>query len=186
MADRRTLHTSQCRLGHRQFHDSHLKKLNLILPLVRMVGSACTAGILLAAAARRATTARQAGLLGLLLTCFAVVALVPNDWASWAGGNALQRVLQPASLLFAAMGIVWLVLTGLAGWRLWHPPPGEPPGGAPAANPDPKLDRFLVTWLLIEIGGTLLLSPYPAVRRLLGVFLSQAACVCDWGPAMAS
>jgi hypothetical protein len=57
----------------------------------------------------------------------------------------------------------------LTAWRLGR-------GGSPAGRPR-RLSRFLVGWLALEVVGYVALTPFPAVRRVLGVVVASLLLV---------
>jgi len=79
-------------------------------------------------------------------------------WPTWLGGDGATRAARftLATMLFGFLGSA---VVGTAAWLAWK-------------NWDRSADgRFLVGWLVLELAGYVALSPFPAVRRTLGVLL---------------
>ncbi len=74
-----------------------------------------------------------------------------------AAGNPELFVFVPLGLL-VAIGVASVAMRLLRG----------------SAARDPRPDRVLVVWLLLEIGGFFVISPYPAVRRVIGLGVAAA------------
>jgi len=70
--------------------------------------------------------------------------------------KALREVIQPVEPLFVGLGAALVAVLGVAAIRQWH------------ASDDRRTVLFLAGWLLLELAGSLALSPFPAGRRLFG------------------
>ncbi|MBY0523963.1 MAG: glycosyltransferase family 39 protein [Gemmataceae bacterium] len=70
--------------------------------------------------------------------------------------------------LYAAYGSLLSATTLLILWRLAVPVRSKQPvaPGLPV-----RLDRFLILWLLLEVSGYFVLTPFPAARRVLGILV---------------
>ena len=122
-------------------------KLPLVIALCSVLGGAAPGlasfGLLTRGAQARATAfAIAATLLG-----FVLLALMPNT-----GPGA-------ATLILGTIGAALVASLSWASWRLW----------CRAQPDDTSASRFLVLWLVLETAGHLGLSPFPAVRRVLGL-----------------
>ena len=112
--------------------------------------------------ARRASVAIAALAAGLAFVGVSVLPRPPAFAAeSFFGRLAAQN---PALFVFVPLGL--LVALGVAGVAVRSLRRG--------ASGDPRRDRVLVAWLLLELGGFFAISPYPAVRRLIGLGVAAA------------
>jgi hypothetical protein len=85
------------------------------------------------------------------------------------------RLYELADALFACNGAAALLSTGWAAWRLVAT-------SGPLVRPMDDHQRggcFLVHWLALEIVGYLAISPFPAVRRIMGTAIA-ATLVIGW------
>jgi hypothetical protein len=149
-------------LYHAQAATTHLShKLDLVRPLATIAGATLPFLGLLALFAMRL----QRRLLGLataaVITVYGLLVYTPASWTeiSLDLGFAVLRTRQE-TLLFELMGLmVWAaILCCLAAQFGW-----------PKSKPARRSSLFLGIWLLIELGSYFALSPFPAVRRLLGM-----------------
>jgi hypothetical protein len=142
-------------------------KLLLLLPLAGILGSTAPAGVLLGLTAlgcsRRLFTAAVAA----IVVGYLLIALVPER------ANVLltdprsgKTVLNLNSLIFGTFGLSLLVVTVAIIGRLARQENVD--------NAERRTDLFLILWLGLELLGYLTLTPYPAVRRVLGVFVVGA------------
>jgi hypothetical protein len=158
-----------------------LYRLILVPPLLADLGGVASGLALLALAALgvRPRPLTEAGLC--IAAGFLLVAAVPEPYASriW---HLVSRHLffQLDQAVFATLGVVvvGLVAVVCGSLRQW----GERPGLTRPA-------RFLVLWLLLEVAGCMVLTPFPAARRLLGLLVvatlligRRAARTCATGP----
>ncbi len=106
---------------------------------------------------------------GLALAAYAAVTLLdvrytvagapsPRLFGTAAGAPMEFQLAEIVFDAVAAVGVIALVLT-LRQLR------DEPDGPARAGT------RFLLAWLVMEVAGYLVLTPFPAVRRVLGVYV---------------
>lgn len=146
------------------------------------------------------------GGLGSAFTLLGLIALGSRLWvillaaAAMIAGNLLA--LLPSQPVFlgalsmrlnhaacGVLGSLLLVVLGSVIMRLLRRRQGKDVAWAPRAilnwlrQPCRRVDVFLVAWLLVELGGYFVLSPYPAARRLLGPFL-VASLLCGRLAAM--
>ncbi len=142
------------------------EKLRLVQPLVGLLGATASAGILLGLAARgtRREVVRRAALA--LLAGYLLVFLAARP-AMPAGG---RPGLPLHTVWFACNGLLLIALTGAAAARLAR----DGAAGDGATDRDCEANWFLLAWLLLELGGYFALSPYPAVRRVLGLVVVSA------------
>jgi hypothetical protein len=112
--------------------------------------------ILLSLGASRRTLA-AAGVAG--AAALAAIALCPESIAVWRQtGDPSGEAFALTFVVFLTLGIAVLVGLGAVSWRL-------------LTTTATRLDVFLVAWLALEAAGCLLLSPFPAARRVLGLFV---------------
>jgi hypothetical protein len=86
-----------------------------------------------------------------------------------------------ADNLFACNGVVTLLSLGWVAWSLV---------AASGSRADPKHDFtltswFLVLWLTFEFAGYIVISPFPAVRRIMGITIAATlliGCLADRAP----
>ena len=121
-------------------------RIPLPLALPSVLGGAAP-GLALLALTTRGAPASLLGRVAAALAFVLAVLIAINPW---------PLTVTFATGLFAAVGLVLLVLLLAATGRLLH----EPAAGA-------RTGRFLVAWLAIEAAGYVALSPFPAVRRVL-------------------
>jgi hypothetical protein len=76
--------------------------------------------------------------------------------------------------LMIGLGVVWQLVPSIAALDRWLG--REPRGwGAVFSPPRPiRVNAFLLGWLALELVGYLMLSPFPAVRRVLGLVVVMA------------
>ena len=140
-------------------HSVWTEKLAFATPLVSLVGALFPGLLLLGVSVLR--RGRVAALLaGAVAAVFAAVAVVPEAAATFAAGAPpREEPLTLAFLLFAALGAATLVAIGLAAAR--------------ALVDASRLDWFLLYWLGLELAGYFAMSPFPAARRVLGLFVAS-------------
>jgi hypothetical protein len=139
---------------------SMMNKVVLLLPLLPITGAVASVIGLLGLAALGSTPrvigwAAAAMALGYVtLVCIdarytAVVTLAP-----WLGGTVFDGEFTLAYLIFGLVGLVLAAIHCRLATAAWK----QGPDG-----------RFLVLWLGLELAGSIALSPFPAVRRVLGL-----------------
>ncbi len=133
-----------------------------LIPIIGSVGWASTLLALAALGASRRVlaTAAAAGLFA-----FAVVACYGGGLTANANlfgpfGKEEESILPFEQFVFGLFGIAALVVSVVVMTRLARSPRGLRSRPAP---------WFLVLWLLLEMVGYLALTPFPAVRRVMGV-----------------
>jgi hypothetical protein len=161
---------------------------SLLMPLLTNLGAVGWAGVLLALAGLgvRRWGLAAAGTVGLL--AYVGVACLGGNLRL--NENLFGPFEKPITvpfehIVFGTLGTVGLLIGGAAVWRLSRPlttltrwterlPRGwQEDGDHPWRSlflPRPsRATLFLLSWLLLEVVGYVVLSPFPAVRRLLGV-----------------
>jgi hypothetical protein len=148
--------------------DDPLTKLLLLAPFLGQLGGIAPALIIFALAAlgvrwRGLLAATGVALLGYALVLSfegrseseAAVALLP-----FGPDIAIPESYQIAQTIFFLFGVGGAVVLGFVARRLW----------TTQTEPDARRDTlFLFLWLGLEMAGYLALSPFPAVRRVLGI-----------------
>jgi hypothetical protein len=102
-----------------------------------------------------------------------IVAVAPYLLLIWAAGRSTDSIVMVCprwiEILFGTIGGGALLVTGVAAWRRATFPGGWLFGGEFAGDP---VAAFLVFWVALELAGYFVLSPYPAVRRVIGLFVA--------------
>lgn len=73
------------------------------------------------------------------------------------------------ALLYGSLGIAVIAILATVCWRLVRLPRGMSKGMRFWMNS--PVDWFLIGWLFVELAGYFALSPFPAVRRLMGLVI---------------
>jgi hypothetical protein len=156
-------------LFHLQDNDPSGKHL-LILPILSILGATASFLTLLNLAALRTQPKRTALCAGLIAFGYVLVAGIPDSFNGfwWKLGEYRGR-FTIAHAVFGLFGAGVLATSGAVVGRLCR-----------VSRADPRrimhgwkyrTEMFLVLWLGLEIVGYLALSPFPAVRRVLGLLV---------------
>jgi hypothetical protein len=135
-------------------------KARLLLNVVSISGGIGPAGLLLGLAALRV---RRPWLILAGIGVLSVYAVVAG--AGWEGDLPLSFVragpvnLSFESLLFGVVGLCLLAVTGVVAWRLLR-------------RRHRRAETFLLLWLGLELLGYVTMTPFSAVRRLLGLMVA--------------
>jgi hypothetical protein len=142
-------------------HSVWTEKLAFATPLFPLLGALGPGLLLLGLVALR--RARAAALAAVSVPAvFLAVALVPEAAATFApGAPPKQEPLTLAFVLFAVLGAATLLTLAAGAARL--------------LRQADRLDVFLVYWLGLELAGYFAMSPFPAARRVLGLFVASVA-----------
>jgi hypothetical protein len=143
-------------------------KVSLFFPLLMGVGGVAPAVLLLGLAALRARWWVLTTAVGLVLTGFVLVAVLGADFrASWGAhpwivalSELAREPIEVEFVLFGLLGALTFGTLAVVAWRLCRRPWQAR-----------RVEWFLVLWLGLEILGYFGLSPFPAVRRILGVLV---------------
>jgi hypothetical protein len=142
-------------------------KFRLILPLIALLGGVAWGVTLLGWVAQgMGRRALGAGVLAAIIA-YGLLAVVPEDEAIFTRDPVNQQ--QRLTLNGLAFGSLGLLTAGTIGWtavRLCSRM--RPPWTSGLRSIDREV-WFLVVWLLLEIAGYFALTPFAAVRRVLGV-----------------
>lgn len=128
----------------------------LFWPLIGLLGSVAGPLGILALASRGARMLPVVLASAMLAAGFLVVGAAPWDW---------PLPLSPNAAVFGPVGLAVAVLIIAAAMGRIR---------APNRTPD---DRFLVAWLVAEVAGYFVLTPWPAVRRVIGMLVAAAFVV---------
>lgn len=143
--------------------------LHLILPLLTQVGGIATIIALLGLLACRVAPRIIIITAVLILMAFASLALIPTDFFTLKDSQSGRVWLTLSTIVYGLMAaLVWSTL-GTVVFKLL----------ATSVKPDNKnlplgerhIELFLCTWLMLELMGYFALSPFPAVRRVIGITL---------------
>jgi 4-amino-4-deoxy-L-arabinose transferase-like glycosyltransferase len=139
----------------RQKHTISISPVDLIWPLIVMLGALAPVGVLLNLVGLNLSERR-------LMVCAALAAgmyVAIARLGSLGGFFTAEQVYAISGVLF--LGSMVTVLVVLAGQR-WLKRPDRAFG---------KLTFFLVGWLVLELLAYFALSPFPAARRLMGIMV---------------
>jgi len=133
--------------------------------LLPLIGSVLAPIGLLAAAALRWPLRFVGIMAGLIVLVGALIASLDirftNDGLARGGSQVEPDGSYPFEpVLLGALGLATAAAILLVSWRLVR---------GTSDNEQRRLDWFLVLWLLVELAGYMILNPFPAVRRLMGV-----------------
>jgi hypothetical protein len=94
---------------------------------------------------------------------FALIVALPRP-PLWETGAFVSRLAarNPELFLFLPLGLACAAVFGAALWRLRRD-----------AASDRRLDAVLVAWLVLEVAGYFAISPFPAVRRVIGLGIAM-------------
>jgi hypothetical protein len=145
-----------------------LDKLGMLPFLFSDLGGVAAAGILIGLAAL--------GLRRLWVALAAALVVLGYALIAWWDGNYVSTgvlgtyfpdaaVMEFSELIFDAFAAAGGLVLALVLWRLWALPRGR------------RTVAFLTCWLILEVVGYVLLTPFPAVRRVLGVAVVLAVIV---------
>jgi hypothetical protein len=150
-------------LHNLQKHEGHLlaRWLRLSGPLLTLTGGVGPAIMLLGLVALRLPRRIVLGAGAIVLLGYALLAIVPGSYTTLLRNASTEKArLTLNNVVFGALG--WLLCGTLAAvaWRLCR-----------SSWRRPSIDWFLVLWLALEVASYFTLSPFPAVRRVLGVLM---------------
>lgn len=157
-----------CSLGQRS-GGTVKRALHQALPLLTLVGGVAPAVALLGLTALGWSRRWVVGVAVAVLLGFVALAAVPTSSATLLSGPNGQPWLTLSNLVYGLLSALVWGTTAVAVYRLWRPFPGEATGVVDRLAR--RMDQFLLLWLVLEVGGFFALSPFPAVRRVLGVVL---------------
>ncbi len=109
---------------------------------------------------------RASGRTLLLAVFLAVLPYLPIGWYDPVLVDFGYDYLPLTGTLFPIAGVAVVSCLGLSAWRLLHPRQGEPM--LPAFSTQGRTAWFLILWVVLELCGYFVLSPFAAVRRIMG------------------
>jgi hypothetical protein len=154
-----------------------LEKFNLVVPLLGILGTVAPPLALLGLAALR-TPRWAVGLAGgLTLGGYAAVAVFGIGWHLEWQQSALPRLFPPGAasdltldiLIFGEMGLLAVGVVAIAVVALCRLPSFHLPWTLLWRRYRARL--FLLLWLGLELAGYFAMTPFPAVRRVMGVLI---------------
>jgi hypothetical protein len=156
--------------GHEQLLLRNPSPLLSLLTLLGGVGPAVTLLALVALHVRCGMVATAGCIIVLLLGLLIGLgesASTSIRW-QWPGpdGAGFHVRFAPDSLIFETLGLLFWTTLAAVVYRLWME--GNQQLQTP---PDRTADGFLVLWLCLEIGGFFVLTPFPAVRRVMATYV---------------
>jgi hypothetical protein len=138
----------------------------LFLPLIGLLGGVAP-GLALVGLLALGVRRRFIGILAVAM-CLGYVALVlaPDRYAVLFRDAGGRERLTLSNVIFGLCGLSVCAIVGAAAWRLCRRQRDGEIGSAIF-----RADLFLVLWLTLELAGYLVLSPFPATRRLVGLLV---------------
>ncbi len=141
---------------------------HLILPLLTQVGGLIPIVATVGLFACKFSSKLIMAITFAIFMGFLSLAVIPPQWISFSNPETGKVFLNLSNLVYGLMAIlVWgtlaLVLTQL--FKM------NSKTIAHSLSSDRQLNWFLVIWLILELGGYFVLSPFPAARRVLGITL---------------
>lgn len=159
--------------------------LHLILPLLTQVGGIATIIALIGMLACKVAPRIIQITAVLIFMGFISLALLPAEFLTLKDSQSGHTWLTLSTILYGLMAaLVWGTL-GTVIFKLLAP--NVKTDNQPTVMEERILDWFLCTWLMLELMGYFALSPFPAVRRVIGitlVFTFLAARVLSKLPAL--
>ncbi len=147
---------------------SSRKELHLLQPLVGILGGVAPVLALLGLAAMEGRRRHLILAAAVTVAGYALIAVAP-ELRLPTGKSSLNN------LVFGVLGLGVCGVLAAVAWRVWRLSKGR--AWARNGPGQSGTGRFLVLWLGLELAGYLALSPYPAVRRVMGVVVSATALV---------
>jgi len=126
---------------------ARMSRSGLIAPFVGLIGSVGAPVAMLGLAAQGVSLRRLFTVAGVIVIGFTIVAIVPRP---------LDSSPTPTAVVFGLLGVGVLAVVAASVLRLRRSPI------------DARDDRFVIGWLGLEIAGYFVLTPWPAVRRVIG------------------
>jgi hypothetical protein len=168
--------------SHFLYHSRHRdtgdprRLLQLVLPLWSLLGGIAPAAGLVGLTALGYSRARFWWITASVAAAFIAIALVPASWAVFVRNPETHKpVVTLSNVVYGWLGLLcWstIVATAYALWKQRAEPRDATRDGLAR-----RVDLFLVLWLMLEVIGYFMLSPFPAVRRVLGVFIASSVLI---------
>jgi len=160
-----------------------LRVTRSVLPLVGIMGGVAPVLAMLGLTALEVSrrVVRISG--GAVFLGYLLIALVPDEYAAWlrdpqtGQGRLMLNHLVFGTFGLAAGGIGLAVVRRLLVGRIFNPS-GELDGLTICpTKTGPRIEWFLVAWLALEVAGYFVLSPFPAVRRVMGILVVETLLI---------
>jgi hypothetical protein len=146
------------------------EKLKLGLPLLGQMGGTAPAVLLLGLIALGRSRRMVWCAAGLIAGGFLLLAAVPESWAILLRDARTHKAsLSVNNLVFGTLGLALFATGAAVMWRLCLPPRSMLSAGGRWRGR--RVDTFLALWLGLEVVAYFVLSPFPAVRRVMGIFV---------------
>jgi hypothetical protein len=144
------------------------RKIGLTVPLVGILGGVAAALIPLFLLALRWRRGWVIATMALIALGFVLMALLPESMAVfYRNSRQIRDEVSVSTIVVGANGILVVLLLavtiGYLGFRGWSRLRIRFRGNA--------VSWFLIGWLIIELGSYFVLSPFAAVRRVLGIYV---------------
>ncbi len=147
-----------------------------ILPLVTILGALCPAGLLLGLAALRFSRPVVIAAGVSVVLGYVLLAVIPEESATlWRDAVTNKKRLGVNHVIFGSFGLALIATVVAILRRLCRQSIREswPPVGLLRY----RVEWFLVLWLGLELSGYLVLSPFPAVRRVMAVVIVSTVLI---------
>ncbi len=143
--------------------------LHLILPLLTQVGGIASVIALMGLVACKVSIRNILTTAFLIFLCFISLALIPMEFLSIKDPQSGRNVLTLSTIIYGLMAtLVWGTLCTVVYNLLASNPKNS---NENSLFNERQLDWFLCIWLMLELMGYFALSPFPAVRRVIGITL---------------
>ncbi len=145
--------------------EQHIDSFRLLNAAITQFGGLCGALWLMGLLVLGVSSGAVVALLGWVVLGFVLLLLVPESSSILLINSRGRPLLTLNHLVYVPIGAAFLWTVTRMARRSWT--------AAARDCPKRRLDRFVVLWLVIEIGGYLVISPFPAVRRVLGLLVAM-------------
>jgi hypothetical protein len=153
-------------LVHSTRQDGRLlqRAFSLLQPLLTMAGGLAPAVTLLGLVALRTSRCLLAGAASYMILGFALIAITP-DLAVLE--SASRKLLSLHQVIFGGFGLAFAIVLA----RVIRAVLVSSDSPAGRSHEPIRKGVFLVFWLALEVSGYLVLTPFPAARRVLGILV---------------
>jgi hypothetical protein len=142
-------------------------KLMLFLPILTILGGVAAPLVLLGLTAAGWSWRTVLGVGAMIGLGYALVGFVPDEFTTFTRDpDSGQERLTLNNAIFGLFGLVLFGITGGVSWQMFRA--SDPQERGTGLGPAP-VEWFLLLWLGLEIAGYFALTPFPAVRRVLGI-----------------
>jgi len=144
--------------------EQHIDSFRLLNAAITQFGGLCGALWLMGRLVLGVSARVVVVLLGWIVAGFGLLLLLPESSSVLLTNSHGRPLLSLSHLVYVPVGAAFLWTVARIAARSWTV-------GA-LDDTERRLDRFLVLWVVIEIGGYLVISPFPAVRRILSLLVA--------------